>query len=75
VAFPEKNMSITDTFPIDADYTVTRTKESNVLRAKLDARENTSDRKRRHGASSRWSSTAAPRGLARHRKLPSRDDG
>jgi hypothetical protein len=30
-------MSTTDTFPIDADYAVTRTKESNVLRAKLDS--------------------------------------
>ena len=30
-------MSATDTFPIDADYAVTRSKESNVLRAKLDS--------------------------------------
>jgi hypothetical protein len=30
-------MGVNDTFPIDADYAVTRTKESNVLRAKLDS--------------------------------------
>ena len=30
-------MSATDTFPIDADYAVIRTKESNVLRLKLDS--------------------------------------
>ena len=30
-------MGVADTFPVDADYTVTRTKESNVLRARLDS--------------------------------------
>jgi hypothetical protein len=30
-------LGVTDVFPVDADFTVTRTKESNVLRAKVDS--------------------------------------
>ena len=30
-------MAVNDTFPVDADYTVTRTKESNVLRGRLES--------------------------------------